>query len=80
MSHPIKQINAYTFLDNELATCAVSSIEELYDDCQGDGGSEEDKDECEPKPVPNFTGVQAAFQTVKSFFFANNTGNMMRTL
>jgi hypothetical protein len=38
----VKQVNAYVSLDNKLATCSVSSIDELCDR-EGDNGSDEDK-------------------------------------
>jgi hypothetical protein len=71
-----KQVNANASLGNELATCSVSSIHELFDDQEGYGGSEEeeDKDKCEPKPVPSFAKVHTAFQTVQSLFYAHNIG------
>jgi hypothetical protein len=55
--------------------CSVSSIDELCDDCEGGGsGEEEEGDECEPEPVPSFTEAHAAFETVKSFFYAHSIG------
>jgi hypothetical protein len=38
---PVKLVNTYAPLDNELATCNVSSIDEQFDDLEGNGGNEE---------------------------------------
>jgi hypothetical protein len=61
-------------VNNELATCGVSSIDLLCDDREGGGSGEEEEegDECEPEPVPSFTEAHAAFQTVKSFFYVHS--------
>jgi hypothetical protein len=68
--------SSYVSVDNELATCGISSIDELCDDCEGGGSGEEDEegDEHEPEPVPSFTEAHAAFETVKSFFYAHGIG------
>jgi len=39
----------------------------LCDDCKGDVGREEEKDEREPKPVSSFAEAYAAFQMLKQF-------------
>jgi hypothetical protein len=54
----------------------VSSIDELCDDREGNrnGEGEEQGDEREPEPVPRFTEAHAAFETVKSFFYAHSIG------
>jgi hypothetical protein len=37
-----------------LSLYSVFSIDKLSEDHEGDGGSEEREDECEPKAVPSF--------------------------
>jgi hypothetical protein len=65
MSCPVKQVIACASLDNEIATCSVSSIHELCD-CGGDGcGEEEEDDKHEPEPVSSCAKAHTAFQTVK---------------
>jgi hypothetical protein len=46
----------YASVDSELATCGVDTTDELCDDCEGGGSSEEgeEEDECEPEAVPSF--------------------------
>jgi hypothetical protein len=68
---------AYASVDNELATCDFSSTDELFVDRKEDGDEEEeeeDEDERESEAVPSFAEAHAAFQTVKSFFYAHNIG------
>jgi hypothetical protein len=73
-----KDVNfsSYVSVDNELATCNMSSISELCDDRDGGGNSEEEEegDKREPELVPSFTKAHAAFETVKSFFYAHSIG------
>jgi hypothetical protein len=64
----------YISVDNDLAMCGVTSIDELCDDREGGGSGEEEGDECEPEPVPSFTEAHTAFKTVKSFFYAHSIG------
>jgi hypothetical protein len=66
--------NAYAPSNNKLAMCRVSSTDDLCDDCEEGRSGEEEEDKCEPKLVPCFTKVHAAFQTVKSFLYMHNTG------
>jgi hypothetical protein len=48
----------------------------LFDDLEGGGSGEEEEegDEREPEPMPIFTESHAAFETVKSFFYAHSIG------
>jgi hypothetical protein len=41
--------SSYTSVDSELATCAISSIDELCHDCEGGGfnGKEQEGDKCD---------------------------------
>jgi hypothetical protein len=66
--------SAYVSVDNELATCGVSSINELCDDHKGGGSGGDEGDEREPEPVLSFAEVHAACETVKSFFYAHSIG------
>jgi hypothetical protein len=52
----VKQVSAYKSLHNEFAACTFSSIDELCDDWERNGDSEEVEDEGkhEPKQVPSF--------------------------
>jgi hypothetical protein len=68
--------SSYVSVDNELATCSMSSINELCNDREGGGSSEEEEegDKRGPEPVPSFTEAHTAFETVKSFFYAYSIG------
>lgn len=54
-------------VDNELAICDFSSIDELRNDHVG--GEYEDGDEPDLEPVLSFTRVHAAYETAGSFFY-----------
>jgi hypothetical protein len=58
----VKQVSAYKSLHNEFAACRFSSIDELCDDWEGNGDSEEVEDvgKHEPKPVPSFAEAYTA--------------------
>jgi hypothetical protein len=66
--------SSYVSVDSELVTCGVSIIDELYDDREGGGSGEkeEEGDKHEPEPVLSFTEAHAAFEAVKSFFYAHS--------
>jgi hypothetical protein len=59
---PVKQVNAYMSLNNELATCC--------DDREGgvEVVSNMTKTKVETKQVSSFSKMHTAFQTAKSFF------------
>jgi hypothetical protein len=47
--------------------------------CEDHGGGrsseeEEEVDKCEPEPLPSFTEVHSAYETVKSVFHMHSTG------
>jgi hypothetical protein len=64
--------SSYISAHNELATCSISSIDDMCDDCDG-GEDEEAGDECrKPEPVPSFTEAHTTFETVKSFFYKHS--------
>jgi hypothetical protein len=70
--HAEKDVNfcSYVALDNELATYNISSIDELCDDREGGGSSDEqgkEEEECQPEPVPSFMKEHDAHETVKVF-------------
>jgi len=52
---------------NDLATCAVVSIDKLCDDQESNrsSGDDEEGDECDPDQVQSFTEGHAAYGTVR---------------
>lgn len=54
---------------NELATCGISGIDELYDDSEvWSSEGEEEGCECVAEPVLSFTKAHSAFETAISIF------------
>jgi len=62
---------SYISLDILLATCALSSFEELCDDHEIGRSSDkwEGGGEHEPEPVPGFAEVHTSYETVELFFY-----------
>jgi hypothetical protein len=61
-------LNFHVSVDNELATCGISGIDELCDVHEvGSSEGEEEEDECEAEPLLSFTTVYLAYETAKSF-------------
>jgi hypothetical protein len=60
---------SYVRSDNELATCSTSSIDELCDDSEGGGSSDEEgkEEECQSEPVPSFMKQHDAHETLIVF-------------
>jgi hypothetical protein len=66
--------NSYVFMDSDLPTCGLFSIDQLCDDCVGGGssGEHEDGDEHDLEQVPSFAEAHTAYKTVKPFFYVHN--------
>jgi hypothetical protein len=72
--------NASLSVDQELTTCGVLCVEEMFgelgsgsckEEVQG-GGVEDDYEEAEPEPVPSFMEAPHAFESMRTFMYDHN--------
>ncbi|GFT55464.1 hypothetical protein NPIL_353481 [Nephila pilipes] len=61
----------YISIDQDVATCSILCIEEMYDDAKNKNNGEEAEDvhanEAETTPVQNLSDAIKAYETVRTF-------------